>query len=283
MFRSTNSVTLCQNSVFSTFWGCQKRGFRKENCIFVFSFLCWWTRNRKMKKWKWKRQKKPIKIGFLKVVIQNREKIKKWILSKNCLTFVSGREKNAHFRAHYLFWPIFFGPKQCKAGNTIKIGVSAEIAKKQKWHLFLEKGVFWHGWKTFTNCVFEKLCFIVFSAKHSFSKCKTVCWKTRKFMKNSGLWNMAKWCFWVCFLSFSIIVVCFWCVWHSFKSVKNAFFPICWAFPGWLVVVHLGLEGLCVFVFLVFVFVFCVAFVSVLFALLLVLWLDVVVLFFFCF
>ena len=27
---------------------------------------------------------------------------------------------------------IFFGPKQCKAGNAIKIGVSAEIAKKQK-------------------------------------------------------------------------------------------------------------------------------------------------------
>ena len=26
---------------------------------------------------------------------------------------------------------MFFGPKQCKAGNTIKIGVSAEIAKKK--------------------------------------------------------------------------------------------------------------------------------------------------------
>ena len=38
----------------------------------------------------------------------------------------------------------------------------------------------------FTNCVFEKLCFpentifIVFSAKHSFSKTKTVCWKKQK-------------------------------------------------------------------------------------------------------
>ena len=42
-------------------------------------------------------------------------------------------EKNAHFRAHYLFWPKnFFGLKQCKAGNTIKIGVSADIAQKQK-------------------------------------------------------------------------------------------------------------------------------------------------------
>ena len=38
----------------------------------------------------------------------------------------------------------------------------------------------------FTNCVFEKLCFtentifIVFSAKHSFSKAKMVCWKKQK-------------------------------------------------------------------------------------------------------
>ena len=47
-------------------------------------------------------------------------------------------------------------------------------------------------------------------------------------------------------------------------------------FLGWLIVVHLGLEGLGVFVFLVIVFLFRVAFVSVLFALFLVLWLDVV-------
>ena len=129
--------------------------------------------------------------------------------------------------------------------------------------------------------VFEKLCFpentifIVFSAKHSFSKTKTVCWKkNRKFMKNSGLFlNMANGAFWVWFFwGFNIKKVCFWCVWHCFKSVKNAcFFPIFWAFLGWLIIVHLGLEGLGVFVFLVFVFLCCVAFVSVLFALLLVL------------
>ena len=55
----------------------------------------------------------------------------------------------------------------------------------------------------FTNCGFEKLCFfsentifIVFSAKHSFSKAKMVLKKNKKFMKNSGLFlNMAKWCF----------------------------------------------------------------------------------------
>ena len=73
------------------------------------------------------------------------KKQKKWIFSKNCLTlFVSGREtKNAHFRAHYLFWPtFFFGPKQCKAENTTKIGVSADIAKNKYDTFFGEKGVF---------------------------------------------------------------------------------------------------------------------------------------------
>ena len=80
--------------------------------------------------------KKPYKNRvFLRWSSKNVKNQKKWIFSKNCLTlFVSGREiKNAHFRAHYLFWPkIFFGPKQCKSGKTIKIVVSVEIVKKQK-------------------------------------------------------------------------------------------------------------------------------------------------------
>ena len=55
-----------------------------------------------------KNWQKPIKIGFFKVVIKN-VKSKKWNFSKNRLTlFVSGREKNAHFRAHCLFWPKMF-------------------------------------------------------------------------------------------------------------------------------------------------------------------------------
>ena len=77
---------------------------------------------------------------------------------------------------------------------------------------FFEKGCFFDMVEKvgFTNCVFEKMCFpentnfIVFSAKHSFSKTKPYVEKTRKFMKNSGLFlNMAKWCFLgVCFLRF---------------------------------------------------------------------------------
>ena len=57
------------------------------------------------------------------------------------------------------------------------------------------------------------------------------------------------------------------------KVLKMLVFPVFWAFLGWLIIVHLGLDALGVFVFLVFVFLCCVAFVSVLFALLLVLWL----------
>ena len=56
------------------------------------------------------------------------------------------------------------------------------------------------------------------------------------------------------------------------KVLKMLVFPSFWGFSGVAyIIVHLGLEGLGVFVFLVFVFLCCVAFVSVLFALLFVL------------
>ena len=108
--------------------------FEKKIAFFVFSFFMLENRNRRKKKEEMEKAKNPIKIGFFKVVIQKCEKAQKMDFCKNCLTlFVSGREKNAHFRAHYLFWPHFiFGPKQCKSGKTIKIVVSAEIAQNQK-------------------------------------------------------------------------------------------------------------------------------------------------------
>ena len=76
---------------------------------------------------------------------------KKGFFCKNCLTlFVSGREKKTRIFVHTICFGqnFFFGPKQCKAGKTIKIVVSADIGQNQKWHLFLEKTVFWHGWKS---------------------------------------------------------------------------------------------------------------------------------------
>ena len=166
--------------------------FSKRKLHFLFfPFWCWRPRNRKKKKIKMEKgPKNPTKIVFFKVVMQN-VKNKKWIFSKNWLTlFVSGREKKRAFSCTLsVLAKKFFGPKQCKPGKTIKIVVSAEIAQKQKWHLFFfgKRCFFDMGEKVgFTNCVFEKLCFsentifIVFSAKHSFSKTKTVCRKKQK-------------------------------------------------------------------------------------------------------
>ena len=156
----------------------------------------------------------------------------------------------------------------------------------------------------FTNCVFKKLCcfsentiFIVLSAKHSFSKAKTVCCKkTENLWKIVGcFWTWQNGVVWVCFIGFNVIVVCFWCAWHSSRSVKNAcvaqFFGLLW---GGLFLFIFGFGRFRCFLFLVFVSVVCVALVSVLFALfcfvvglflvlVLVLLLFLFFLFFFCF
>ena len=117
MFKNTNSVTVCQNSVFAKLWGCQNDVFEKKIAFVYFCFLCWRNRNRKIKT-KWKKAKKPYKNSFFKVVIQKCEKSKNWSFSKNCLTlFVSGREKNVHFRAHYLFWPKMFWTQTVRTGK----------------------------------------------------------------------------------------------------------------------------------------------------------------------
>ena len=162
IFENTNSVTLCQNSVFAKFWGCQKWGFRKENCIFCFFFLCWSNRNRK----NMEKTPKPYKNSVFKWSSKNVKNQKQWILfCKNCLTlFVSGREKKRVFSCTLsVLAKKVFGPKQRKPGNAIKIVVSAEIAQNQKWHLFWKKVFFELGEKVgFTNCVFEKLCFLFF-------------------------------------------------------------------------------------------------------------------------
>ena len=131
----------------------------------------------------------------------------------------------------------------------------------------------------FTNCVFEMLCFFfwkhyfysVFSKTQLFKNKNCMLKKTRKFMKNCGLFlNMAKWCFLGLF--FFEVLRLLWFVFGVFgivpKVLKMLVFPSFWGFCG---VAYSSIfwvwEGLGVFVFLVFVFVFCVAFVSVLFAL----------------
>ena len=128
-------------------------------------------------------------------------KVKKWIFSKNCLTpFVSGREKN-HFRAHYLFWPKFFlDQNSVNQENYKNSGFSRNCPEPRMTPFSLKRCFFDMGEKVgFTNCVFERLCFffffwkhyfIVFSAKHSFSKAKIACWK-----KTENLWKIVG-CFW---------------------------------------------------------------------------------------
>ena len=114
------------------------------------------------------------------------------------------------------FGQIFFGPKQCKAGNTIKIGVSAEIAKKKnKNDTFFGEKVFLdmvEKWVLLTvflkSCVFLKTLFhSVFKKKHSFSKTKTVCRKkTENLWKIVGcFWTWQNGVFWVCLFEVLIL------------------------------------------------------------------------------
>ena len=189
----TQIVQQCVKIVcFEKLSGCQKWGFLKENYIFSFCLFCCRNRNRKKKnKQNGKGQTNPIQIGILRWSSKNVRNPKVDFYQKLPDTIcVRKGEKTRIFVLTICFghkW--FFGPKQCKPGNTTKIGVSAEIAQNQKWHLFFEKGVFfWHGWKKWVlltvflkSCVFsESTVFKLFSAKHSFSKTKTVWWKKQK-------------------------------------------------------------------------------------------------------
>ena len=183
--------------------------FSKRKLHFLFSlFLCWRNRNKKKKKRKkrkWKRPKNPIKIVFLRWSSKNVKNQKKWIfLAKIAWHYLCQEGRKTRIFVHTIcFGQNFFWTKTVQSRKHYKIGVSAEL-QKSKMTPFFGKGCFFDMAEKvrFTNYVFEKLCFpesaifIVFSAKDSSSKTKTVCWKDRKFMKNSGLFlNMAKWCF----------------------------------------------------------------------------------------
>ena len=160
--------------------------FSKRKLHFLFfPFLCWRPRNRKKKKKKkekWKRPKSPIKIVFFfKVVMPKCEKIKKnGFLAKIGWHYLCQEGRKTRIFVHTIcFGQKFFGPKQCKPGKTIKIVVSAEIAQKQKWHLFFWKRCFltWvKKWVLQTvflkSCVSWKHYFYSVFSKHSFSKNK---------------------------------------------------------------------------------------------------------------
>ena len=150
IFRNTNSVTVCQNSVFAKFWVVKNEVFEKKIAFFVLFFYVGEMETEKRQKRKWKRPKHPIKISFLRWSSKNVKNQKNRFLAKIAWHYLcqEGR-KNAHFRAHYLFWPKFFWTKTVQSRKHYKNrGFSGNCKKKQKWHLFLEKSVFWHGWKS---------------------------------------------------------------------------------------------------------------------------------------
>ena len=158
--------------------------FSKRKLHFLFlSFLCWRNRNRK-KTNTMEKAKKPYKNRFLGPL--SCKHVKNGFFCKNCLTlFVSGREKKTRIFVHTIcFGQNFFWTKTVQTRKNYKnSGFSGNCPKPKKNDTFSLKKVFFDmGEKVgFTNCVFEKLCFcentifIVFSAKHSFSKAKTVC------------------------------------------------------------------------------------------------------------
>ena len=76
---------------------------------------------RKKRKEKGK-SKKPIKIGFFKVVIQKCEKSKKDFFFRKLADTICVRkgEKRAFSMQLSVLAKIFFGPEQCKARNTVK-------------------------------------------------------------------------------------------------------------------------------------------------------------------
>ena len=133
------------------------------------------------------------------MVIQKCEESKKWIFSKNCLTlFVSGREKKNAFSLQLSVLAKFFLTKTVQSTKHYKSRGFSGNCKKAKMTPFFGKGCFltWlKKWVLLTvflkSCVFpENTNFIVFSAKHSFSKTKTVCWK-----KTENSWKIVG-CFW---------------------------------------------------------------------------------------
>ena len=81
--------------------------FSNRNCIVCF---CLFVAARETEKWK--KANNPTKIVLLRWLSKN-EKDKNGFLATlpDTICVKEGRQ-NARFRAHYLFWPNFLGPKQ---------------------------------------------------------------------------------------------------------------------------------------------------------------------------
>ena len=110
MFINTNSVTLCQNSLLQNFGDVKNEVFEKKIAFFFCLVYVEEIETEKRKTNKMEKAPKPYNNRFFKVVIQKCEKSKKMDFQQklpDAICVMKG-EKNAHFRAHYLFWPKFF-------------------------------------------------------------------------------------------------------------------------------------------------------------------------------
>ena len=91
----------------------------------------------------------PYKNWFLRWSCKNVKNQKNGFFAKIDWHYLCQEGRKTRIFVHTIcFGQKSFGPKECKPGKTIKIVVSAEIAQNQKWQIFLEKGVFWHGWES---------------------------------------------------------------------------------------------------------------------------------------
>ena len=135
-------------------------------------------------------------------------KIKNGFLAK-----LSGREKNAHFRAHYLFWPKFFWTKTVQSRKHYKNRGFNGNCKKAKMTPFFGKGCFltWlKKWVLLTvflkSCVFLKTLFwLCFQQNTVFQKQKLYVEKTENLWKIVGcFWTCQNGVFWFVFWGFNI-------------------------------------------------------------------------------
>ena len=160
IFENTNSVTLCQNSVFfAKFWGCQNEVFEKKIAFFVFVFLCWRNRNRKKKTNKMEKAKKPYKNRFFWSLSSKNVKIKNGFLAKIAWHYLcqEGR-KSAHFSCTLSVLAIFFFLSQYSVNqeNYKNSGFSGNCSKPKMTPFLWKRCFFDMGEKVgFTNCVFK--------------------------------------------------------------------------------------------------------------------------------
>ena len=201
-----------------------------------------------------------------------------------------GENKNAHFRCNYLFWPNFFWTKTVQSRKNYKNRGFSGNCPKPKMTPFLWKRCFLTWLKKrvlltvfLKSCVFLKTLFYsVFSKTQFFRNKNCMLKKTENLWKIVGWFlNMAKWYFLgVCFFEVLILKGLFLvCLALFQKWLKMLVFPNFFeVFSG---VAHCCLSGFgrfrCFCVLLCLFFFFVLLLFSVLFALFLVLWLDVVV------